>query len=149
VRFLDGFEPTAGQVLPLLEVDGQTSGAFTGFRFPTRSTDFQGNIVQDENGGLQLTIVNPGTAVPFDTGEGEGEGQAEGEQEGAPEGSVDGEGQTEGEGSAEGEDEPQPIPGCNGCKGGKSLLDPSAATEWLLGIASLLLLLATRPRSSG
>jgi hypothetical protein len=135
VRFLEGLEPTAGQELSLLDVNGATTGTFTRLSFPTRSSDFRGNVLLSTDGRLRLTIINPGTPVPFDTGEGEDEGDTEGSIEGTQE--------------VEGEDAPQPITGCNGCQGGKSLLDPSSAAEWLLGISGLLLLLVTRSRSSG
>jgi hypothetical protein len=139
---LEDFEPFAGQILPLVDLSGESSGSFTAFRFPTRSNDFEGNVSASSTGSLELTVVNPGTAVPFDDGEGEQPIEGEGAKEGSLEGQIDGEAQAEGEG----ETLPQPVPGCNGCQDGKSLLHPSAAGEWLIGIFSFALLLASRRR---
>ncbi len=137
VRFLEDFEPFAGQILPLVDLSGESSGSFTAFRFPTRSNEFEGRVSASSTGSLELTVVNPGTAVPFDDGEGEQ--------------LIEGEGQDEGEEQAEGEGEPlqpQPIPGCNGCLGeNKGLPVSQQLGEWLLGLLSLGVLLAARYRN--
>lgn len=133
VRFLDGFEPTSGQVLTLLQVEGNISDAVTRVTFPTRSAEFQGTITPTNDGELQLTIVNPGTAVPFDPAE--GEGSVEGE--GGPEGNL--EGQPDAEAEEEGEVE-EVSGGCNGCRG-DATSNLKGIGDWMAAIIGLAVLL--------
>lgn len=74
VRFADDAALVADQELDLIAFGEVPTGAFSTFRFPTRSADFAGSP-RVEDGRLILTVINPGSPV---AGEGEGEGEGEG-----------------------------------------------------------------------
>jgi hypothetical protein len=62
MRFIDGYLPRAGDVLPFMRVSGATSGGFTRVEFPDLAPGFQADL-QPVDGGFALTALNDARAV--------------------------------------------------------------------------------------
>lgn len=77
VTFPDEDALAQDDTFQLLDIDGDITGAFTTFVFPTRTEDFSGQF-DFVNGVLALTIEDPGQPIAGGEGEGEGEGESDG-----------------------------------------------------------------------
>lgn len=114
-----------GQLLDIIQVQGDATGSFATVTFANAPPGFQGNV-EVGGGTLRLRVTSGGAVDP--EGEGEGEGESE-----IP---------TEGEGEWQGEEEPGPWGCCT--TGNKNLtlkdLFTRALGDWLLVGISLLTL---------
>jgi T5SS/PEP-CTERM-associated repeat protein len=77
LRFVDGYAPQAGDVLPVLSIDGKTKGAFTAVRVVGLAPGFDFTL-GPVNGALAVTALSPGTpAVCADPADGDQDGIAD------------------------------------------------------------------------
>ncbi len=120
-----------GQLLDIIQFQGDVTGSFATVTFSNAPSGFQGSVDVDD-GALRLRVTSGGTTDPEGEDEGEGASPDEGE----------GEIPTEGEGEWQGEEEPGPMGCC--ATGNKNLtikdLFTRALGDWLLVSISFLTL---------